>query len=50
MTDALQDLNNYPVWHELANLVWEVFWQEQDSDQIRFDMGPRETRELDMLW
>ena len=42
MTDALQDLNNYPVWHELANLVWEVFWQEQDSDQIRFDMGPRE--------
>ena len=39
VTDALQDLNIYPVWHELANLVWEVFWQDRDSDQLRFDLG-----------
>lgn len=50
MTDALQDLNAYPVWHELANLVWEVFWQERDMDQMRFDLSPRQMRELDMLW
>ena len=31
MTDALQDLNAYPVWHELANAVWELFWQERDT-------------------
>lgn len=50
MTDALQDLNAYPVWHELENLVWEVFWQERDLDQLRFDLSPRQMRELDMLW
>ncbi len=50
MTDALQDLNSYPAWHELANLVWEVFWQDRDSDQLRFDLDPRGRRELDMLW
>ena len=46
MTDALQDLNAYPVWHELANAVWELFWQERDSEQLRFDMTAREMREL----
>ena len=46
VTDALQDLNTYPVWHELANTVWEVFWQERDNDQLQFDLSPREAREF----
>ena len=51
VTDALQDLNVYPVWHELANLVWEVFWQDRDSDQLRFDLGQsRAERDLALLW
>ena len=50
MTDALQDLNAYPVWHELANLVWEVFRQDHDSDQMRFNLDSRNTRELNLLW
>ena len=51
VTDALQDLNVYPVWHELANLVWEVFWQDRDSDQLRFDLGqPRAERDMALLW
>lgn len=50
VTDALQDLNAYPVWHELANLVWEVFWQDHDSDQVRFDFSVRNLREMDALW
>lgn len=49
ITDALQDLNSYPAWHELANLVWEVFSQDRDSDQLRFDFSARNARELDML-
>ena len=49
VTDALQDLNTYPVWHELANLVWEVFWQDHDSDQMRFDWEERDERETDLL-
>ena len=50
-TDALQDLNVYPVWHELANLVWEVFWQDRDSDQLRFDLGQsRAERDMALLW
>ena len=49
VTDALQDLNDYPVWHELANLVWEVFWQERDIDQLRFDFSPNELRELESI-
>lgn len=48
-TDALQDLNGYPAWHELSNLVWEVFSQDRDSDQLRFDFSARNARELDML-
>ena len=51
VTDALQDLNVYPVWHELANLVWEVFWQDRDSDQLRFDLGQsRAERDMALLW
>ena len=50
VTDALQDLNVYPAWHELASLVWEVFWQDRDSDQLRLSLDPRQRRELDMLW
>lgn len=50
VTDALQDLNTYPVWHELANDVWEVFWQERDCDQMQFDLSAREQRELALLW
>lgn len=51
VTDALQDLNVYPVWHELANLVWEVFWQDLDSDQLRFDLGQsRAERDMALLW
>ena len=51
VTDALQDLNVYPVWHELANLVWEVFWQDRDSDQLRFDLGQsRADRDMALLW
>lgn len=50
MTDALQDLNGYPAWHELANLVWEVFQQDHDSDQLRFDFSARREREMQMLW
>lgn len=47
----LQDLNVYPVWHELANLVWEVFWQDRDSDQLRFDLGQsRAERDMALLW
>ena len=50
VTDALQDLNVYPVWHELANLVWEVFWQDRDSDQLRFDLGQsRAERDMALL-
>ena len=47
VTDALQDLNVYPVWHELANLVWEVFWQDRDSDQLR---QSRAERDMALLW
>ena len=51
VTDALQDLNVYPVWHELANLVWEVCWQDRDSDQLRFDLGQsRAERDMALLW
>ena len=51
VTDALQDLNVYPVWHELANLVWEGFWQDRDSDQLRFDLGQsRAERDMALLW
>ena len=51
VTEALQDLNVYPVWHELANLVWEVFWQDRDSDQLRFDLGQsRAERDMALLW
>ena len=51
VTDALQDLNVYPVWHELANLVWEVFWQDRDSVQLRFDLGQsRAERDMALLW
>ena len=51
VTDALQDLNVYPLWHELANLVWEVFWQDRDSDQLRFDLGQsRAERDMALLW
>ena len=51
VTDALQDLNVYPVWHELAHLVWEVFWQDRDSDQLRFDLGQsRAERDMALLW
>ena len=51
VTDALQDLNVYPVWYELANLVWEVFWQDRDSDQLRFDLGQsRAERDMALLW
>ena len=51
VTDALQDLNVYPVWHELAKLVWEVFWQDRDSDQLRFDLGQsRAERDMALLW
>ena len=51
VTDALQDLNVYPVWHELANLGWEVFWQDRDSDQLRFDLGQsRAERDMALLW
>ena len=51
VTDALQDLSVYPVWHELASLVWEVFWQDRDSDQLRFDLGQsRAERDMALLW
>ena len=51
VTYALQYLNVYPVWHELANLVWEVFWQDRDSDQLRFDLGQsRAERDMALLW
>ena len=39
------------MWHELANLVWEVFWQDRDSDQLRFDLGQsRAERDMALLW
>ena len=49
VTDALQDLNTYPAWRELSSLVWEVFFQDRDSDQVRFDFSARNAREMDML-
>lgn len=49
VTDALQDLNTYPAWRELSSLVWEVFSQDRDSDQLRFDFSARNAREMDML-